>query len=393
MSVAVTDEFMECLENDKPFPLKFGGKVYREIDPRNLWDMIMRGTYDWAEPGVLFIDTINKWNNLWYCETIAATNPCGEQPLPPYGACLLGSMNLVKYLYVRADGSWGFDYNKFIGDIPTIIRAMDNVIDRSRYPLPEQRKEAEAKRRIGIGITGLANALEAMGLPYGSPEFLEEQDKIMNLLKNESYRASAYLAREKGAFPLFDKEKYMQGLFIKTLDEDVQALIAEHGIRNSHLTSIAPTGTISFTADNVSSGIEPVIAYQQKRKIIFPEGVREMFIPDFGVEYLGVKGKTVSDGSITAQEHIAVLCMAQKHVDSACSKTVNVPREFPFDQFKNLYFYAWKNGAKGCTTYRPNDAYDEPIQAVDETPKYDDSSAACGWDPVTGARTGSCAEN
>lgn len=394
MSVAVTDEFMDCLQNEKPFPLKFGGKVYREVDARNLWDMIMRGTYYWAEPGVLFIDTINKWNNLWYCETIAATNPCGEQPLPPYGACLLGSMNLVKYLGLLASGHYVFDYEKFAADIPVVIRAMDNVIDRSRYPLPEQRKEAESKRRIGIGVTGLANALEAMGLPYGSPQFLEEQDRIMGILKNEAYRASALLAKEKGAFPLFDKEKYMQGLFIQTLDQDVQDLISKYGIRNSHLTSIAPTGTISFTADNVSSGIEPVIAYKQKRKVIFPEGTREMFIPDYGLEYFGIHGRTVSDGAITAQEHIDVLCMAQKHVDSACSKTVNVPSDFPFDKFKDLYFYAWKNGAKGCTTYRPAGAYDEPIQAVvDETPKYDDSSAACGWDPATGARTGSCADN
>lgn len=395
MSVAVTDEFMECLENDKPFALRFGGKVYREVDPKNLWDMIMRGTYDWAEPGVLFIDTINQWNNLWYCETIAATNPCGEQPLPPYGACLLGSMNLVKYIYKSVSAQvYLFDYDRFKEDIPVVIRAMDNVIDRSRYPLPEQRKEAESKRRIGIGVTGLANALEAMGLPYGSSAFLQEQDKIMSLLKNEAYRASAYLAKEKGSFPLFDKEKYMQGRFIKTLDEDVQDLIRRYGIRNSHLTSIAPTGTISLTADNVSSGIEPVLAYQQRRKIIVPEGIREVFIPDFGSEYFGVKGRTVTDGNITAQEHIDVLCTAQKHVDSACSKTVNVPTEFSFDDFKNLYFYAWKQGAKGCTTYRPTGAYDEPIKAVvEELPKYDDSSAACSWDPVTGARTGSCAEN
>lgn len=398
MSVAVTDEFMECLKNDKPFPLKFNGEVYREVDPKNLWDMIMRGTYDWAEPGVLFIDTINRWNNLWYCETIAATNPCGEQPLPPYGACLLGSMNLVKYLYPKTSmtpkGTWGFDYNRFIADIPTVIRAMDNVIDRSRYPLPEQAQEAKSKRRIGIGVTGLANALEAIGLPYGSHHFLQEQDKIMGILKNEAYRASAYLAREKGAFPLFDKEKYMQGLFIQTLDQDVQDLIAKHGIRNSHLTSIAPTGTISFTADNVSSGIEPVIAYKQKRKIIVPEGIRVVEIPDYGVEYFGVDGRTVNEGGITADEHISVLCMAQKHVDSACSKTVNVPSDFPFDHFKDLYLKAYEMGAKGCTTYRPNNMYDEPIKAVvEEVPKYDDSSAACGWDPVTGARTGSCAEN
>jgi ribonucleoside-diphosphate reductase alpha chain len=307
-------------------------------------------------------------------------------------------MNLVKYLYQKVDidlnATWHFDYRSFVKDIPIIIRAMDNVIDRSRYPLPEQKQEAESKRRIGIGVTGLANALEAMGFPYGSDSFLQEQDKIMGILKNEAYRASALIAKEKGAFPLFDKEKYMQGLFIKTLDQDVQDLVSQYGIRNSHLTSIAPTGTISFTADNISSGIEPVLAYEQRRKIIVPEGIREVIIPDYGSEFLGVRGKTVTDGSITAEEHISVLCTAQKHIDSACSKTVNVPSDFPFDQFKNLYLAAYKMGAKGCTTYRPNDMYDEPIKAViEEAPKYDDSSAACGWDPITGARTGSCADN
>lgn len=400
MSVAVTDEFMDCLENDKPFALRFGGKVYREVDPKNLWEMIMRGTYDWAEPGVLFIDTINKWNNLWYCETIAATNPCGEQPLPPYGACLLGSFNLVRYLvWNSAEKVWEFDYELLKKDIPHIVRGMDNVIDRSRYPLPQQKLEAQNKRRMGLGVTGLANAIEAMGHPYGSEGFLEIQDKIMGLIKNECYRASAMLAKEKGAFPLFDKEKYLQGLFIKTLDQDVQDLIAKYGIRNSHLTSIAPTGTISFTADNVSSGIEPVIAYEQSRRVIIPGGTRVVTVPDYGVAHLGVHGRTVVSNEITADEHIKVLCMAQKHVDSACSKTVNVPANFSFEDFKDLYLKAYHNGAKGCTTYRPAGNYDEPIKAasVEKKAQADEDrqpneSEVCGFDPTTGQRTGSCAD-
>ena len=399
MSIAVTDEFMDCLKNDKPFPLQFGGKVYREVDPKALWEMVMRGTYDWAEPGVLFIDTINRWNNLWYCETIAATNPCGEQPLPPYGACLLGSFNLVKYLRRSVSKQvWEFDYQKLIADIPHVVRAMDNVVDRARYPLPQQKKEAHSKRRMGLGVTGLANTIEAMGHPYGSADFLAVQDQIMDVIKNECYRASALLAKEKGSFPLFDKEKYMQGLFIKTLDEDVQELIAKYGIRNSHLTSIAPTGTISLTADNVSSGIEPVIAYEQSRRVIVPGGTRVVTIPDYGVAHLGVRGKSVFgvNDFITAKEHIDVLVTAQKHVDSACSKTVNVPSNFPFEDFKDLYLYAYEQGAKGCTTYRPAGQYEEPIQEAKvkaDEDRLPNESEACGWDPVTGARTGSCAEN
>lgn len=398
MSVAVTDKFMECLASGKPFPLQFGGRVYREVDPHALWDMIMRGTYDWAEPGVLFIDTINRMNNLWYCENIAATNPCGEQPLPPYGACLLGSFNLVKYLKKSNDGTVYFDYDMLKADIPHVVRAMDNVIDRSRYPLPQQRVEAQRKRRMGLGVTGLANAVEAMGAPYGSQLFLDIQDQIMGTINRECYRASALLAKEKGAFPLFDADKYLKGEFIKTLDDETRDLIKKYGIRNSHLTSVAPTGTISFTADNVSSGIEPVIAYEQKRRVIVPGGHRIVTVQDYGVAHLGVHGRTVASNEITAKEHIGVLCTAQMHIDSACSKTVNVPSNFSFDDFKGLYLMAYEGGAKGCTTYRPAGNYDEPIKAVEAEKAADEADQreqpeACGWDPVTGARTGACAEN
>lgn len=398
MSIAVTDKFMECLASGKPFPLQFGGRVYREVDPHALWDMVMRGTYDWAEPGVLFIDTINRMNNLHYCETIAATNPCGEQPLPPYGACLLGSFNLVKYLKKDAEGSYYFDYDLLRADIPHVVRAMDNVIDRSRYPLPQQRLEAHRKRRMGLGVTGLANAIEAMGAPYGTPLFLDIQDEIMGTINRECYRASAYLAKEKGAFPLFDSDKYLQGEFIKTLDDETRDLIRKYGIRNSHLTSVAPTGTISFTADNISSGIEPVIAYEQKRRVIVPGGNRIVTVQDYGSQFLDVYGRTVFSNEITAKEHIGVLCTAQMHIDSACSKTVNVPANFSFDEFKGLYLMAYEGGAKGCTTYRPAGNYDEPIKAAEAEKAADEveqreQPEACGWDPVTGARTGSCAEN
>jgi|TARA_Y100000034_G_C6910601_1_gene424850 ribonucleoside-diphosphate reductase alpha chain len=389
MSIAVTDKFIECLASGKPFPLQFGGKVYREVDPHALWDMIMRGTYDWAEPGVLFIDRINEMNNLYYCETIAATNPCGEQPLPPYGACLLGSFNWVKYLKKDADGKYWFDYDQIEADIPHVVRAMDNVVDRSRYPLPQQKLEAQRKRRMGLGHTGVANALEAMGFPYGSVKFLQKQEEIMSFITNKCYQASANLAREKGSFPLYDEDRYMASRFIEGLWDETKDMIKKYGIRNSHLTSIAPTGTISFTADNVSSGIEPVLDYKQARTIIVPGGTRKVVVPDYGVEYLGVRGRTVVSGEITAAEHIGVLTTAQMHIDSACSKTVNVPANFSFNDFKDLYLMAYEGGAKGCTTYRPADKYDEPIKSAS---KEESLVEACGWDPETGQRTGACAD-
>lgn len=392
MSVAVTDHFMECLDSGKAFPLQFGGKIYRYVDPQSLWDMIMRGTYDWAEPGVLFIDTINRMNNLYYCEKIAATNPCGEQPLPPNGACLLGSFNLVKYLRKNENGLFWFDFDQLIEDIPHVVRAMDNVVDRSRYPLTAQKLEAQRKRRMGLGVAGLANALEAIGLPYGTPEFLNFEEEIMRTITTHSYRASAMLAAEKGPFPLYQEELYLKGEFVKTLDDETRSLIKKHGIRNSHLTSIAPTGTISFSADNISSGIEPVLDYEQKRRVKMKDGDMVVTVPDYAVNFLGVRGRTVVDGNITAAEHIGVLCTAQRYVDSACSKTVNVPTKTSFDDFKGLYKMAYEGGAKGCTTYRPAGKYDEPIQSARE-PEIEQAGGACGWDPVTGQRTGACADS
>jgi ribonucleoside-diphosphate reductase alpha chain len=279
ISIAVTDEFMEAAMTGRTFYLRWGGEVYKEVDAAALWESIMRSTWDWAEPGVLFIDTINNMNNLWYCETLAATNPCGEQPLPPFGACLLGSFNLVKYVRKtiprisegRTPGRFYFDWDQLKADIPHVVRAMDNVVDRARYPLPQQEAEAKNKRRMGLGMTGVANALEALGFPYGSPGYLEFQSKVEELIAVETYRASSELAGEKGAFPLYD-ERYLDGRFIKQLPDDVQALIRKNGIRNSHLTSIAPTGTISLCADNVSSGIEPVFDYVTARPVNTPGG-------------------------------------------------------------------------------------------------------------------------
>jgi len=391
MSIAVTDALMECLQSGKPFPLTFCGKVYREVDAAALWEMIMRGTYDWAEPGVLFIDTINRMNNLWYCEKIAATNPCGEQPLPPYGACLLGSWNLTQYL----NDDKTFNYDQLIEDIPHVVRAMDNIVDRARYPLKEQKKEAQTKRRMGLGVTGLSNCIEAMGALYGSIEFIELEDKILRFITRNTYLASVDLAKQKGPFAYFD-QKYLKGEFIKTLDEDVQDRIGKYGIRNSHLTSIAPTGTISFCADNVSSGIEPVFGYTQKRRVIMADGVKIVDVPDYGVGTLKVHGKRAQD--VTAKEHIAVLATAQKNIDSSVSKTCNVPTNYPYSEFKDLYISAFELGAKGCTTYRPNGNYDEVIKSADENTANNVEKKdilegeACFFDPITGQRTGNCAE-
>jgi ribonucleoside-diphosphate reductase alpha chain len=350
VSIGITDEFMLAVENDAEFELRFGGQVYRTVRACALWDKIMRSTWDWAEPGVLFIDRINEMNNLRYCEEIVATNPCGEQPLPPFGACLLGSFNMTKYV-VRNHDIFEFNSLGLAKDIAPVVAAMDRVIDVARYPLYEQEKEAKSKRRMGLGVTGMANAIEALGYEYGTGQYLEVQRKILTILRDSTYRASALLAEQRGAFPEFVTEDYLAGEFVQTLPEDVRDLIRKHGIRNSHLTSIAPTGTISLAADNVSSGIEPVFALSVERTVQEFDGAVNYTIEDYGAKFFGVRGKTAD--RVTAQEHVDVLCCAQEFVDSAVSKTCNVSPEMPWEDFKGLYVRAWKGGAKGCTTFNP----------------------------------------
>lgn len=387
ISVAITDEFMHAVVNDVDFQLKWGAHVCQTVRARSLWEMLMRSTYDWAEPGVLFIDRINEQNNLYYCETIAATNPCGEQPLPPHGACLLGSWNLVRYLTRESPLSpWTFDYNQLFLDIPHVVRAMDNVVDVARYPLYEQEKEAQSKRRMGLGVTGVANTIEAMGAYYGSPGFINELTCILTAVRNRSYEVSAELAKEKGAFPKFEKDKYLKGNFISRLPLDIQDLIAEYGIRNSHLLSIAPTGTISFTADNVSSGIEPVFAYKLDRTIIGPNGPETHAVEDYGYRVLGTRGKTA--GECTVADHLRVLICASQYVDSAVSKTCNVPTDISWPDFKDIYLKAWRNGCKGCTTYRIGGMKDAVLVAKEEEPEKvtDWDMASCEIDPQTGRK-------
>lgn len=352
VSVCVTDKFMHAVRDDTDFDLVFGGKVYSTLRARELWQKIMRNTWDWAEPGILFIDTINRMNNLYYCENISATNPCGEQPLPPFGACLLGSQNLVRYV-VRRNGQLVFDYERFRGDVRPIVEGLDNVIDEAVYPLEQQRIEEMTKRRMGLGVTGVANALEALGLPYGSPEFCDELDKILTTQRDAAYLASCDLAEERGPFELFDKEKYLQSGFIQTLPQHIQDRIAKVGTRNALLLSIAPTGTISFSADNVSSGIEPVFSYEYERLTYMSDGTQQVFnMQDYGYARFGVHGKRASE--CTIKDHLDVLRVAARNVDSACSKTLNVGDTISFSDFGNVYFDAWEMGAKGCTTFRPN---------------------------------------
>jgi ribonucleoside-diphosphate reductase alpha chain len=302
------------------------------------------------------------------------TAQCGEQPLPPYGACLLGSSNLTKYVKVDNNGKRYFDFGQFKNDIPVIVRAMDNIVDRAIYPLPEQEEEARSKRRMGLGITGLANAGESLGLPYGTPRFVKFTESVMHMLTNEAYKASALLAKEKGVFPLYDKEKYLASKFIKTLDEDTQKLIARHGIRNSHLISIAPTGTISLAADNISSGGEPVFALTYNRTINTLRGTVVEEVSDYAFREWGVKGKTTVE--LTADDHLNVLMALQKYVDSAVSKTCNVDPNMPWDEFKEIYIKAWKGGCKGITTYNPEGKREGVLNVTEET-----EGAACWINP------------
>ena len=363
VSVLITDPFMEAVKADGEWELKFDGEVFRTVRALELWNKIMQGTYDYAEPGVIFIDRINKANNLGYCETIAATNPCGEQPLPPYGACLLGSINLARLVPNPFEADAALDLSALNELVATAVRMMDNVVDASRFPLDAQAREAAAKRRIGLGVTGLADALLMVGQRYGSEEAARQTDEWLHAIARAAYLASVELAKEKGPFPLFDAEAYLASGAMMDMDEDVREAIREHGIRNALLTSIAPTGTISLYAGNVSSGIEPVFAYAYTRKVLQKDGSRtEEEVVDYAVQMWRDKfgEKELPDYFVNAQtlaplDHVRMQAAAQKWVDSSISKTINCPEDIAFDDFKEVYMEAWDSGCKGCTTYRPND--------------------------------------
>ncbi len=374
LSVLVTNAFMEAVKADGPWELRFGDAVYRTLEARDLWNRIMRATYDYAEPGVIYIDRINSMNNLAYCETISATNPCGEQPLPPYGACLLGSINLPRLVEHAFEDNAALDEAALEDLVGTAVRMMDNVVDASRFPLEAQAREAEAKRRIGLGVTGLADALIMTGKRYGSEEAAKLTSRWLRAVARAAYKASAHLAAERGPFPLFDSDAYLASGSLADVDADVRKLIREHGVRNALLTSIAPTGTISLYAGNVSSGIEPVFAYTYSRMVLQKDGSRtEEEVVDYAVQLWRDRfgNRELPDCFVNAQalepaDHVRMQAAAQEWVDSSISKTINVPEDISFDAFKDVYMDAWDRGCKGCTTYRPN-AVTGSVLAVHES--------------------------
>jgi ribonucleoside-diphosphate reductase alpha chain len=377
LSVLITDPFMEAVKADAAWDLQFDGKIYHTVQARDLWNKIMKSTYDFAEPGVIFIDRINAANNLNYVETIAATNPCGEQPLPPYGACLLGSINMARLVTDPFGKKARLDPKALTDLVAVAVRMMDNVVDASRFPLDAQAQEAQAKRRIGLGVTGLADALLMVGLRYGSEEAARQTEEWLQAIARAAYLASVHLAKEKGAFPLFDAERYLASGNMQMMDDDVREAIRTHGIRNALLTSIAPTGTISLYAGNVSSGIEPVFAYAYKRKVLQKDGSRtEEEVVDYAVqmwrETFGdapLPDYFVNAQTLAPLDHVRMQAAAQKWVDSSISKTINCPEDISFDDFKEVYMAAYESGCKGCTTYRPNDVTGSVLSVSETTEK------------------------
>ncbi len=383
ISVGITDAFMEAVENDAMWPLvheaeptdelKAKGAYYNETDevwvydeiPANaLYRDIMQCTYDHGEPGVIFLDRINKENNLWYCESISACNPCAEQPLPNYGSCCLGSHDLTRYVVEPFTENAEFDFKAFEAAIPVSVRMLDNVLDVTYWPLEQQKEEAHSKRRIGVGFTGLGDTLVMMGIPYNSEKARTYASRITEVLCDSAYRASVELAKERGAFPLFDKEKYLQSEFVQRLPSDIQADIAQYGIRNSHLISIAPTGTMSLAfADNTSNGIEPAFSWYYDRKKRMSDGSMATYqVEDHAYRLYKAMGgdvdnlpdSFVSALEISVKDHAAMQAVVQPYVDSAISKTVNIPEDYDFGEFCDLYRYAWRAGLKGLATFRPN---------------------------------------
>lgn len=386
LSVLVSDAFMDCLDKDGEWPLIFAGKTYRTVRAVDLWERLMRATYDCAEPGVIFIDRVNLGNNLLHCETISASNPCGEQMLPPYGACLLGSINLAAMVERRFEKGADIDEAELAQVVHVAVRMLDDVIDVSRYPLPQQEAEAKAKRRIGLGITGLADALLFCGEAYGSPSAVRRMQGWLSLIRREAYRESARLATEKGTFPAYDPAM-LDTPNLHALDEETRAMIAAHGLRNGCLTSIAPTGTTSMLAGNVSSGIEPVFAYSYQRRILGPDGTPQFqAVEDYALcSWKQVKGEDaelpadlfVSAQTLTPADHLAMQAAAQAMIDSSISKTVNCPADITFEAFADVYREGYRMGCKGLTTYRPNsvtgsvlaiesEAKPEAVVAIDE---------------------------
>lgn len=377
LSVLVTDAFIAAVKSDAAWNLVFDGKTYQTLKARALWHTIARANYDYAEPGVIFIDRVNTANNLAYCETIQATNPCGEQPLPPHGACLLGSINLTQLVERPFSQDAELNVARLRDTVAIAVRLLDNIIDVSRYPLVEQEREAKAKRRIGLGITGLADALIFLGLPYGTQAARNAACSWMSIIQDAAYEASAHLAREKGPFPLFDAQKFVESPNVRALSQQTRDLIEKNGIRNGCLTSIAPTGTISLLAGNVSSGIEPVFAFRYQRRIRAPSGPdREEIVEDYAYRlYKQTHGDAepagtawVTTAGLAPHDHLAMQSALQAHVDSAISKTINCPADIEPTSFENLYLEAFDLGLKGCTLFRPNQVTGSVLSELPQNP-------------------------
>ncbi|MDB5794391.1 MAG: adenosylcobalamin-dependent ribonucleoside-diphosphate reductase [Noviherbaspirillum sp.] len=382
LSIGVTDVFMRAVEANDFFDLVHAAApgieyiakgayrrsdglwVYRAVRARELWDQVMRATYDHAEPGVLFIDRMNEENNLWYCEEIEATNPCAEQPLPNYGCCCLGSINLTKFVRSPFTGEAAFDYASFGEVIKVAVRMLDNTLDVTAWPLPQQEGEASSKRRIGLGFLGLGSALIMMGLRYDSDEGRTMADSIARMLRDDAYKASIELAREKGPFPAFNAEAFLQSGFAKRLPTELRNYISTVGMRNSHVLSIAPTGTITLAfADNASNGIEPVFSwFYSRRKRLVGGGHKTYQVYDHAYRaYLAtgrdatcLPGYFITALEMSTSDHMKMLQVVQPYIDTAISKTVNVPADYPYEDFQTLYLDGWRAGLKGLATYRPN---------------------------------------
>ncbi|MBK8163056.1 MAG: adenosylcobalamin-dependent ribonucleoside-diphosphate reductase [Gammaproteobacteria bacterium] len=408
LSVLVSDAFMEALKQDAEWALVFPDRdfadstgatvtrvwsgdtrpvrcrVIRTVRARELWDRIMRATYDYAEPGVLFIDRINELNNLHYREHISATNPCGEIPLPPYGACDLGSINLTRFVKNPFAPDAAFDFDGVDQVARVAVRLLDNVIDASRFPLEAQAAQARGSRRVGLGVTGLADALIMLGIAYGGTAALAFAARVMRTVCHAAYRASVELAGEKGSFPFFQRDAFLRSPFVAALPEDVRAGIRDHGIRNSHLTAIAPTGTISLLANNVSSGIEPVFDFSYRRRVLELDGsYTEYSLRDYAHELwsgLMPQAKAPPETFVDARQlppraHIDMQAAIQPYIDNAISKTVNIPQDYDFAAFSEIYQYAYDKGLKGCTTFRPNPVTGEILSAAGEG--FDKGSHCC----------------
>lgn len=401
VSVGVSSAFMQAVRDDAEWELvhvaspsdaqiqagahrrEDGLWVYQSQPARKLWDAIMQSAYDFAEPGILFLDNINADNNLWYAEQIAATNPCGEQPLPPYGCCDLGPVILTRFVREPFTPQAFFDLEAFRAAVAVQVRMLDNVLDATVWPLPEQQREAQQKRRIGVGFTGLGDALILLGLHYASDEGLQQAESIARAMRDAAYAASVELAREKGSFPLFNAKQYLKSGFAKRLPKELRADIRKHGLRNSHLLSIAPTGTVSLAfADNASNGIEPAFSWTYTRRKRTADGGEQFYtVQDHAYRlYKAMHGNDaplpdcfVSALELSASEHVAMMRCVQPFIDTSISKTVNIPADYPFEDFKHLYMECWEAGLKGCATYRPNDTLGavlstESVSKTSQTP-------------------------